>query len=169
MTSTDTEFTPLLHPSSSDVQLIEDSSPRAEVKRLTLFIIPTYITLNLEMSLYATTVVVVGHLGTTELAAASIASMTANVVAFSWMQGMVWSVLSPLPSLSHSLATNSVLPHPQRTRHSLFPILHLKSTLNIPPRSPNRFPPHFNAHSTIDNILARRANSVGVEAGSGCR
>lgn len=94
-----TEQTPLL--SSTDVVDLEAlaagdtkveaeiSTVSAEVLQLVRFGVPTYVTLMLEMSLFATTVVCVGHIGTKELAAASLASTTGNVIAFSWMQGMV--------------------------------------------------------------------------------
>lgn len=81
-----TEQTPLL--SSTDVVDLEAlaagdtkveaeiSTVSAEVLQLVRFGVPTYVTLMLEMSLFATTVVCVGHIGTKELAAASLASTT---------------------------------------------------------------------------------------------
>lgn len=47
----------------------------------------------LEYSLLVVTVISVGHIGTVELAAASLASMTSNVVALSVIQGFVQTTL----------------------------------------------------------------------------
>ena len=71
------EHTPLVRGSSSldEAPGASNHSTRAEVALLLRFCVPTYITLMLEMSLFAVTVVVVGRLGVAELAAASIASM----------------------------------------------------------------------------------------------
>ncbi|ORY74741.1 mate-domain-containing protein [Leucosporidium creatinivorum] len=83
-----TESTPLLPSSAAPVQEVEDQGSYAhEIKVLVGYTIPIAGTHGLEYSLLVVTVVSLGHLGTVELAAASIANMTANVVALSVIQG----------------------------------------------------------------------------------
>ncbi|KDE03350.1 hypothetical protein MVLG_06157 [Microbotryum lychnidis-dioicae p1A1 Lamole] len=93
---TATEHTPLLGSAGAstlvNVPLPEDGQKaRAafwhEIKVLISYAVPIAGTHFLEYSLLVVTVVSVGHIGTVELAAASIASMTSNVVALSLIQG----------------------------------------------------------------------------------
>ncbi|KAM0755116.1 MATE efflux family protein [Meredithblackwellia eburnea MCA 4105] len=86
---------------------------KSEVWLLVKFAVPTYFTLLLEMSLFSTTVICVGHIGTNELAAASIATMTANVIAYSWTQGMVCA-LDTLCSQAWTANPKTTSLHPQR-------------------------------------------------------
>ena len=58
-------------------------APMREVKTLMQYSLPIWGTHLLELSLNVVTVFSLGHLGTTELGAASLASMTANVTGFS--------------------------------------------------------------------------------------
>lgn len=55
---------------------------------LLTYLLPIVFTQFLEFSLFVTTIVSVGHLGVTELAAASLAVMTSNLVALSLIQGV---------------------------------------------------------------------------------
>ncbi|SCV69552.1 BQ2448_2572 [Microbotryum intermedium] len=95
-TPTATEHTPFLGSTRGSthvsVPLPEDGQKaRAafwhEIKVLVSYAVPIAGTHFLEYSLLVVTVVSVGHIGTVELAAASIASMTSNVVALSLIQG----------------------------------------------------------------------------------
>lgn len=84
------EQTPLLRESVSKESLSKATPRQAIKEELTLLLkwsAPICITHLLELSLVTVTVISVGHLGTLELAAASLASMTCNVVALSFIQG----------------------------------------------------------------------------------
>lgn len=86
-----TESTPLLSSSSStslplDLDVPGPSAARKELGILLGYTLPICGTHFLEYSLLVVTVVSVGHIGTVELAAASLASMTSNVVALSVIQ-----------------------------------------------------------------------------------
>lgn len=83
-TQYETETTPLLPPATPAK---DEISYRHELKVLVGYSIPIAGTHFLEYSLLVVTVVSLGHLGTVELAAASIANMTSNVVALSVIQG----------------------------------------------------------------------------------
>lgn len=61
---------------------------RKELAILTWYMIPIFLTHLLEYSLLLATIVSVGHLGTAELAASSLGSMTTNVCALSLIQGL---------------------------------------------------------------------------------
>ncbi|EGF99014.1 uncharacterized protein MELLADRAFT_45832 [Melampsora larici-populina 98AG31] len=79
-----------------------------EMRLLSTYAIPIVGTHILEYSLLIVSVLSVGHLGTTELAAASLANITANCAALSVIIGFV----SALDSLCPSAFTS---PHPERT------------------------------------------------------
>lgn len=85
------EQTPLLPTTTADKDAFQEQETNEAVKSELWLLIawstPICITHLLELSLVTVTVVSVGHLGTLELAAASLASMTANVVALSFIQG----------------------------------------------------------------------------------
>lgn len=88
-TQLDNETTPLLP--SVPVPAKDVADRRAymhELKVLISYSVPIAGTHFLEYSLLVVTVVSLGHLGTVELAAASIANMTSNVVALSVTQGL---------------------------------------------------------------------------------
>ncbi|KAK4705275.1 multidrug resistance protein, MATE family, partial [Phenoliferia sp. Uapishka_3] len=106
-----TEQTPLLsgfslRGAAAEVVPAEDtagpSAARQELGILLGYMLPICGTHFLEYSLLVVTVVSVGHIGTVELAAASLASMTSNVVALSVIQG---SVPHPSPSSNPPLTT----------------------------------------------------------------
>ncbi|ODV98337.1 hypothetical protein PACTADRAFT_48117 [Pachysolen tannophilus NRRL Y-2460] len=63
-------------------------SKTAETKALTLSSIPLMVTFVLQNSLSVASVFSVGHLGSTELAAVTIGAMTANISAYSLIQGL---------------------------------------------------------------------------------
>ncbi|KDN44750.1 MATE efflux family protein [Tilletiaria anomala UBC 951] len=74
------------------------ASRTREVKVLVGYSLPVWGTHLLELSLNIVTVFSLGHLGTKELAAASLASMTANVTGFSILSGFVSALDSLLPA-----------------------------------------------------------------------
>lgn len=85
------EHTPLLLQESVSKEQSHSDNPRQAVwEELSLLLkwsAPICVTHLLELSLVTVTVISVGHLGTLELAAASLASMTCNVVSLSFIQG----------------------------------------------------------------------------------
>lgn len=97
------ETTPLLPDAiskkASDGGVQGRSATTYELVLLLKYSIPICITHLLELSLVTVTVISVGHLGTLELAAASLASMTTNVVALSFIQGAA-SALDTVSSIS---------------------------------------------------------------------
>ncbi|KIL64533.1 hypothetical protein M378DRAFT_162975 [Amanita muscaria Koide BX008] len=107
-----TEATPLLVSQGLPVPLIEEQIDRnksndhestltlmkEEMKVLTKYSLPVFGSQLLEFSLVITSVVSIGHLSTTALAAISLGSMTAGVTAFSIIQGLVSALDTMLPS-----------------------------------------------------------------------
>ncbi|RXK35738.1 MATE family multidrug resistance protein [Tremella mesenterica] len=71
---------------------------RAEIPLILRSSIPVFFTQIAEWSLVLASVVSIGHLGTTELAAASLASMTASVSCFSILQGLATALDTLLPA-----------------------------------------------------------------------
>lgn len=89
-----------------DIDLDQTKLIRGEAAILMGYLLPIAGTHFLEYSLLVVTVVSVGHIGTTELAAASLASMTSNVVALSVINGFCTAVSNtPLP-LASSITLN---------------------------------------------------------------
>ncbi|KAL8280344.1 hypothetical protein RQP46_007261 [Phenoliferia psychrophenolica] len=85
-----TESTPLLAAGAAGAVASEPdgrTAARQELGILLGYMLPIVGTHFLEYSLLVVTVISVGHIGTVELAAASLASMTSNVVALSVIQG----------------------------------------------------------------------------------
>ncbi|KAI5475354.1 hypothetical protein MNV49_001585 [Pseudohyphozyma bogoriensis] len=91
------ETTPLLAPpvTANDTEAAHDAAAIEEPKGtsgeiwlLIKFAIPTWATLLLEASLFATTVICVGRLGTDELASSTMGAMTSSVLGFTFIQGM---------------------------------------------------------------------------------
>jgi hypothetical protein len=78
-----------------------------------------YLTHLAETSLLLTTVLAVGHIGTTELAASTLASMTANLTALSFIHGLVaaldtlcpqaWTSANPQTTSLYALRTQCIL------------------------------------------------------------
>ncbi|KAL8278985.1 hypothetical protein RQP46_008654 [Phenoliferia psychrophenolica] len=100
------ESTPLLAPGHSgfslsglvlDIPLDDSPSIREEASVLASYLVPIAGTQFLEYSLFVVSIVTVGHLGVTELAAASLGSMTANLVALSIIQGFCLALDSLCP------------------------------------------------------------------------
>ncbi|WFD40685.1 uncharacterized protein MJAP1_003673 [Malassezia japonica] len=71
---------------------------RDELWVLTRYTIPIWATHILELSLSMVSVFSLGHLGTVELAAASLAGMTANVTGFSVISGLICALDTLLPA-----------------------------------------------------------------------
>lgn len=71
---------------------------RKEVNVLTRYALPVFGTLILEFSLIMASLISVGHLSTTALAAISLGSMTANVSGFSIIQAFTSALDTLLPS-----------------------------------------------------------------------
>ncbi|KAG6825998.1 hypothetical protein H0H87_008231 [Tephrocybe sp. NHM501043] len=102
------ENTPLLNPPVPRIDEPVDHSlsanPNAmtvfweELRILTRYALPVFGTHILEFSLIMASVVSIGHLSTTALAAISLGSMTANVTAFSIIQGFASALDTMLPS-----------------------------------------------------------------------
>ncbi|KAM6496630.1 MatE domain containing protein, partial [Amanita muscaria] len=89
-----TEATPLLsNDHESTLTLMKE-----EMKVLTKYSLPVYGSQLLEYILVITPVISIGHVSTTALAAISLGSMTANVTAFSIIQGLVSALDTMLPS-----------------------------------------------------------------------
>lgn len=83
-----TESTPLLAAGTGGItDQVGPTAARQELGILLGYMLPIVGTHFLEYSLLVVTVISVGHIGTVELAAASLASMTSNVVALSVIQG----------------------------------------------------------------------------------
>ena len=76
----------------------EQEKLRDELALLGRYTIPIWATHLLELSLSMVSVFSLGHLGTVELAAASLAGMTANVTGFSVISGLVCALDTLLPS-----------------------------------------------------------------------
>ncbi|KIL62651.1 hypothetical protein M378DRAFT_165478 [Amanita muscaria Koide BX008] len=107
-----TEATPLLVSQGLPVPLIDEQIDRnksndhesmltlmkEEMKVLTKYSLPVFGSQLLEYSLVVASVVTIGHLSTTALAATSLGSMTASVTAFSIIQGLVSALDTMLPS-----------------------------------------------------------------------
>ncbi|PWN53420.1 MATE efflux family protein, partial [Violaceomyces palustris] len=72
--------------------------PWREAVVITKYTIPIWLTHLLELSLSVVSVFSLGHLGTLELAAASLSSMTANVSGFSVISGFISALDTILPS-----------------------------------------------------------------------
>ncbi len=75
-----------------------------EARVLTGYTIPIFATHLLELSLSVASVFSLGHLGTVELAAASLSSMTANVSGYSVLSGFISALDTLLPSALHTAA-----------------------------------------------------------------
>lgn len=91
-----------LPPPLAVIDEIEHEAPTDNVQRrelwiLTKYSLPVWGTHLLELSLNVVSVFSIGHLGTTQLAAASLSSMTANVTAFSLLSGFISALDSLLP------------------------------------------------------------------------
>ncbi|KAL4398846.1 ethionine resistance protein [Malassezia pachydermatis] len=71
---------------------------RHEIKALLRFTMPICATHILELSLSVVSVLSLGHLGTVELASASLAGMTANVTGFSVISGLITALDTLLPA-----------------------------------------------------------------------
>ncbi|KAG6864899.1 hypothetical protein C0991_006469 [Blastosporella zonata] len=104
-----TENTPLLNPPVPRIdEPLDHSSMSAkqtttvifweELRILTRYALPVFGTHILEFSLIMASVVSIGHISTTALAAISLGSMTANVTAFSIIQGFASALDTMLPS-----------------------------------------------------------------------
>jgi len=101
------EDTPLLNP---PVPRIDESLERTsengskslifweELRILTRYALPVFATHVLEFSIIMVSVVSIGHLSTTALAAVTLGSMTANVSGFSIIQGFTGALDTMLPS-----------------------------------------------------------------------
>lgn len=76
----------------------EREALRSELRLLIRFTIPVWLTHLLELSLSMVSVFSLGHLGTVELAAASLAGMTANVTGFSVISGLICALDTLLPA-----------------------------------------------------------------------
>ncbi|WFC99370.1 hypothetical protein MYAM1_002114 [Malassezia yamatoensis] len=76
----------------------EQEKLRDEIWLLSKYTIPIWGTHILELSLSMVSVFSLGHLGTIELAAASLAGMTANVTGFSVISGLICALDTLLPS-----------------------------------------------------------------------
>ncbi|KAG6831475.1 hypothetical protein H0H92_010384 [Tricholoma furcatifolium] len=136
--SSPSENTPLLNPpvprieEPSDHTIPDDGQVMRifweELRILTRYALPVFGTHILEFSLIMASVVSIGHLSTTALAAISLGSMTANVTAFSIIQGFASALDTMLPSAwtssqpqlvglwtqrmgTHSLLSHSTDPH----------------------------------------------------------
>lgn len=84
----------------------QQPGPRRELAVLLAYSAPIWATHVLELSLNVVSVFSLGHLGTTELAAASLSSMTANVTGFSVLSGFISALDSVLPAAySHAPKT----------------------------------------------------------------
>lgn len=124
------EQTPLLKRVSSDPELDlppvadqdlsqKSSLIRQELAILIKYTLPIFATHVLESSLTIATVISTGHLGTEELAAASLGSMTANVTALSIIQGFVtaldtlcpqaWTSENPQAMSLHCMRTTCII------------------------------------------------------------
>ena len=86
----------------ADFDSSESTVPREIVKHelfvLTKYTVPIFATHLLELSLSVVSVLSLGHLGTSQLAAASLAGMTANVTGFSMLSGIVSALDTLLPA-----------------------------------------------------------------------
>ncbi|EDP42244.1 hypothetical protein MGL_3493 [Malassezia globosa CBS 7966] len=88
-----------IRPSSSLAQSISpDSHLRSELYTLLNFTIPVCATHLLELSLSVVSILSLGHLGTVELAAVSLAGITANVTGFSVISGLISALDTLLPA-----------------------------------------------------------------------
>lgn len=76
----------------------EQEKLRDELRLLSRYTIPIWGTHILELSLSMVSVFSLGHLGTVELAAASLAGMTANVTGYSVISGLITALDTLLPS-----------------------------------------------------------------------
>ncbi|KAG6899440.1 hypothetical protein C0995_005955 [Termitomyces sp. Mi166 len=98
------ENTPLLNPPVPRIDESFDDNDRTvhafwdELRILTRYALPVFGTHVLEFSLIMASVVSIGHLSTSALAAISLGSMTANVTAFSIIQGFASALDTMLPS-----------------------------------------------------------------------
>ncbi|KAH0581706.1 hypothetical protein H2248_011392 [Termitomyces sp. 'cryptogamus'] len=98
------ENTPLLNPPVPRIDETLDDNDRTvhafweELRILTRYALPVFGTHVLEFSLIMASVVSIGHLSTTALAAISLGSMSANVTAFSIIQGFASALDTMLPS-----------------------------------------------------------------------
>ncbi|KAG5634975.1 hypothetical protein H0H81_000164 [Sphagnurus paluster] len=99
------ENTPLLNPPVPRIdEPVEDARQNVirifweELRILTRYALPVFGTHILEFSLTMASVISIGHLSTTALAAISLGTMTANVTAFSVIQGFASALDTMLPS-----------------------------------------------------------------------
>jgi len=98
------ERTPLIqHPNG-----VDRASLRHELKTVFIFTIPIMGAQLLEYSLQVASIISIGHISTTALAAATLGSMTANVTAFSIIQGICSALDTLLPSAWTSSHPNLV-------------------------------------------------------------
>ncbi|KAF8634844.1 hypothetical protein AX17_004092 [Amanita inopinata Kibby_2008] len=109
---TPTETTPLLINQTPLIPVIEEDIDRdashdndsmldmfrEELGILTKYALPVFMSQVLEYSLVVASVISIGHLSTTALAAVSLGSMTASVTAFSVIQGFASALDTMLPS-----------------------------------------------------------------------
>ncbi|KAJ7594178.1 mate-domain-containing protein [Mycena floridula] len=102
-----TEHTPLLAAAESGSQEIEDDDENPEnkttmfwqeLRTLTKYSLPVFGTHLLEYSLVTSSVLSIGHISTTALAAITLGSMTASVSGFSIIQGFTSALDTLLPS-----------------------------------------------------------------------
>lgn len=163
------EQSPLL-PTTPETQMfqtipISTTHPvRHEILLLTRYTYPIALTHYLEMSLLAVTVISVGHLGTVELAASSLASMTANVTAMSVIHGFCSALDSLCPqaytsdpkkmgTLTLRTAGACVISCRTALQGSSLTVLRMSSPLG-----------HV-ARTTVHHFLERRKDPTFVEAG----
>lgn len=79
-------------------EVVADNPRAREIRILIRYMLPTWATHVLELSLNIVSVFSLGHLGVNELAASSLSSMTANVTGYSIIAGFVSALDSILPS-----------------------------------------------------------------------
>lgn len=88
---------PAMLATSSDTD-VPDATVRTELALLSRYTLPIWATHILELSLSMVSVFSLGHLGTAELAAASLAGMSANVTGFSVLSGLICALDTLLPA-----------------------------------------------------------------------
>jgi len=87
-------------PADEDGVVVEDwrAALKSEMPILIRTATPIFISQLAEYSLVLASVISIGHLSTTDLAASSLASMTASVTCFSILQGMASALDTLLPA-----------------------------------------------------------------------
>jgi hypothetical protein len=177
-----------------DRDLAKMSVIKGETSILLSYLLPIAGTHFLEYSLLVVTVVSVGHIGTTELAAASLASMTSNVsstsllcpltltnqphriikvVALSVIQGFctaVSNVLGLIVRRARRFRAHLCLRGvPFAARHSLPPSLHLPPRAHITPRPSHILHPHAPHHPSNAHLLQLSPDPAPPAPGPGRR